>query len=219
MTIGQLFHTTPSFVHHFKAIGEFKRELQSGNAQFRSKLVIFSPMGPWNLTDDLQNQYGTSSILRQASCTISKPSVNSNWSYSPETLNSGQNWQFFVPYELEIWWMALKTKGGHFVLGEMSWLLVEFIPGTIAGIGNFLTTPMGFVSPNIVTWILGESVSLLYITMTSLWARWRLKSSASRLFTQAFNQGQIKENIKALHHRPLLWECTSDRRISSTKGQ
>ena len=30
-----------SFVHHFKAIGEFKLELQSGNAQFGSKLVIF----------------------------------------------------------------------------------------------------------------------------------------------------------------------------------
>ena len=32
-TIGHLFNTTLSFVHHFKAIGEFKLELQSGNAQ------------------------------------------------------------------------------------------------------------------------------------------------------------------------------------------
>ena len=31
-TIGHLFYTTPSFVHHFKSIGEFKLELQSGNA-------------------------------------------------------------------------------------------------------------------------------------------------------------------------------------------
>ena len=30
-TIGQIFYTTPSFVHHFKSIGEFKLELQSGN--------------------------------------------------------------------------------------------------------------------------------------------------------------------------------------------
>ena len=30
-----------SFVHHFKAISEFKLELQSGNAQFGSKLAIF----------------------------------------------------------------------------------------------------------------------------------------------------------------------------------
>ena len=39
--IGNLFHATSSFVHHFIAIGEFKLELQSGNAQFGSKLTIF----------------------------------------------------------------------------------------------------------------------------------------------------------------------------------
>ena len=35
-------------------------------------------------------------------CIISKPWVNSIWSYSLETLNSGQNRQFFVPCDLEI---------------------------------------------------------------------------------------------------------------------
>ena len=40
-TIGQLLYTMSSVEHHFKAIGEFKLELQSGNAQFGSKLVIF----------------------------------------------------------------------------------------------------------------------------------------------------------------------------------
>ena len=55
-TIGHLFYTTPSFVHHFKSIGEFKLELQSGNAQFGSKLAIFCPKWPWNLTDDLEKQ-------------------------------------------------------------------------------------------------------------------------------------------------------------------
>ena len=41
-----------SFVHHFKAIGEFKLESQSGNAQFRSKLVIFVPcdLKIWRMT-------------------------------------------------------------------------------------------------------------------------------------------------------------------------
>ena len=34
-------------------------------------------------------------------------------------------------------------------------------------------------------------------------ARWRLKSPASRLFTQPFIQAQVKENIKAPHHWPL----------------
>ena len=40
-TIGLLFYTTLSFVHHFKAMGEFKLELQSRNVQFGSKLAIF----------------------------------------------------------------------------------------------------------------------------------------------------------------------------------
>ena len=55
-TIGRLYYTTLSFVHHFKAMGIFKLELQSGNAQFRSKLVIFCPTWPWKLTDDLEKQ-------------------------------------------------------------------------------------------------------------------------------------------------------------------
>ena len=42
-TIGHLFYATLSFVNHFKAIGEFKLEWQSGNAQFHSKSVIFVP--------------------------------------------------------------------------------------------------------------------------------------------------------------------------------
>ena len=42
-TIGQLFYATLTFVHHLKAIGEFKLELQSGNAQFGSKSTFFLP--------------------------------------------------------------------------------------------------------------------------------------------------------------------------------
>ena len=52
-TIGHLFYTMSNFVHHFKSIGEVKLELQSGNAQFASKLVYFCPAWPWNLMDDL----------------------------------------------------------------------------------------------------------------------------------------------------------------------
>ena len=40
-TIGHLFYATSSFVHHFVAIGEFKLELQSGNAQSGSNSIIF----------------------------------------------------------------------------------------------------------------------------------------------------------------------------------
>ena len=39
--IGHLFYATSSFVHHSVAIGEFKLELQSGNAQFGSNSTIF----------------------------------------------------------------------------------------------------------------------------------------------------------------------------------
>ena len=72
--------------------------------------MVFCPVRPWNLTDDLEKQKGTSSILHQALRIISKPSVNSNWNYIPETLNSGQNRQFFVPCDLEIWRMILKNN-------------------------------------------------------------------------------------------------------------
>ena len=40
-TIGHLFYPMSSFVHHFIAISELKLELQSGNAKFGSKSVIF----------------------------------------------------------------------------------------------------------------------------------------------------------------------------------
>ena len=36
-------------------------------------------------------------MLHQALCTIPKPSLNWNWSYSPETLNWDQNWWVFCP--------------------------------------------------------------------------------------------------------------------------
>ena len=55
--------------------------------------------------------------------------------------------------------------------------------------------------------------------MTSQWARWRLKSPASPLFTQPFIRAQIKENIKAPCHWPLCGEFVGDRWISRTNGQ
>ena len=47
--------------------------------------------------------------------------------------------------------------------------------------------------------------------VTSWYARWRLKSSVSPLFTQPFIRAQIKENIKAPRHWPLCGEFTGDR--------
>ena len=55
-TIGHLFYASSNFVHHFVAIGEFKLELQSGNAQSGSNWTIFWAAWPWNLTDDIEKQ-------------------------------------------------------------------------------------------------------------------------------------------------------------------
>ena len=82
----------------------------SNLAQIWSKSSIFQPVWPWNLMYDLEKWEGTSSIQHQALRIISNPSVNSNWSYTPETLNSGQNRRFFVPCDLEIWWMTLENN-------------------------------------------------------------------------------------------------------------
>ena len=55
-TIGHLLYATSSFMHNFIAIGEFKLDLQSGNAQFGSNSTIFLAVWPWKLTDDLKKQ-------------------------------------------------------------------------------------------------------------------------------------------------------------------
>ena len=49
-------------------------------------------------------------MLLPALCIISKPSMNLNLSYSPETLNSGHNRRLFVPCDLEIWRMTFKNN-------------------------------------------------------------------------------------------------------------
>ena len=51
-TIGHLFYATSSFVQHFVAIGEFKLELQSGNAQSGSNSAILAPcdLEIWRMT-------------------------------------------------------------------------------------------------------------------------------------------------------------------------
>ena len=43
-------------MHDLIAISEFKLKLQSGNAQFGLKSVIFLAVWPWNVTDDLEKQ-------------------------------------------------------------------------------------------------------------------------------------------------------------------
>ena len=54
--MGILSHATLSFVHHLVAIHELKLAIQTENDQLGSKLAIFHPMQPLNLTDDLEKQ-------------------------------------------------------------------------------------------------------------------------------------------------------------------
>ena len=107
-TIGHLSCAASSVVYHFIAMSEFKLELQSGNAQFGSKSTIVLAMWHWNLTDDLEIQWGTSYKQHHPMCIISSPYVNSNWSNGPETakpltltfcidvtsVNSNNSWKF-----------------------------------------------------------------------------------------------------------------------------
>ena len=89
-----------SFVHHFKSICEFKLELQSGNRSIWIKIsdffVLCDLFEIWWMT--LKKQWGTSSILCQALCIISNPSVYWNWSYSPETTQFGSKLVIFCIY-------------------------------------------------------------------------------------------------------------------------
>ena len=56
-SIGHLSYVASSCVCHFITIGEFKLELQSGNAQFGSKSTIYLAVWPWNLMDDLEKHF------------------------------------------------------------------------------------------------------------------------------------------------------------------
>ena len=129
-TIRHLVDTTSSFVHHFKSIGEFKLESQSGNAQFGSKFAFFLSRvilkfdgWPWNTMWHLF--YTTLSL-----CCISKPLVYSNWSYSPETLNLGQNWRFLSCVTRKFNGLPWK------ITGHLSYAVSSFVHHFIA-IGAF----------------------------------------------------------------------------------
>ena len=81
--------------------------------QIEFKSSIFRRVWTLNLMDDHAKQWYTCSMLCQALCIISKPSVISTWSYTPEMPILGQN-RFFVPCDLEIRRMALKNNRAPF---------------------------------------------------------------------------------------------------------
>ena len=104
-------------MHHFIAIGEFRFELQSGNAQIGSNLTIFLPsvtlkFHGWPWTRQIWGIWK----LRPA--------------YSLQAPNLGQNRWCFVLCDLDIWWMTLET------IGHLSFVVSSFVQHSIA-IGEF----------------------------------------------------------------------------------
>ena len=71
-------------------------------------------MWPSYLMDDFEKQQGTSSVLYQALCIMSNPLLNSNWSYSPETLNLAQNQPYLSLVTLKFDGWPRKTIGHLF---------------------------------------------------------------------------------------------------------
>ena len=106
--IRHVFYTTSSFVYHFRSISEFKLELQSENAQSGSNSMISWAVWPCNLTYDLEKKghlfYATSSFVHHfVAIGEFKLELQSG------NAQSGSNWHFLKPYDLEIWRMTFKN--------------------------------------------------------------------------------------------------------------
>ena len=103
-------------VYYIKLCASFQIHLWSQTWVTVRKRSIWVKIGDFFVLCDLGIRWMTSKnnrapLLYQIKlCIISKPSVNLNWSYSPETLYSGQRRQFFVLCDLEIWRMTLKNN-------------------------------------------------------------------------------------------------------------
>ena len=109
--IGYIVYAMLSFVHHFKAMGEFKQELQPGNSQFGSKSAIFlvpCDLEIWQMT--------LKSNRAPLLCCLKFYALfhSHQWILTGVTVRKRQNWVkidvFFVPCDLEIWDMTLKNN-------------------------------------------------------------------------------------------------------------
>ena len=109
-TIGHLLYTMPSSVHDFKAIGEFKLELQSGNSQFGSKLVIF--LSPVTLKFDEWPWKTIGHIFSDTSSVVHHFIAINQFKIELQSGNTqlGSKSATFVLCDLEIWWMTLKDN-------------------------------------------------------------------------------------------------------------
>ena len=113
-TIGYLFYTTSGSVCHFKVMGEFKMELQSGNAQFGSQSAIFLRVLPWNFTDNLKT---IRHLFHTAPSPVQHSMAISEFTLGLQSGNAqfGQIGRFLDPCDLEIWWMTLKNNRAPFL--------------------------------------------------------------------------------------------------------
>ena len=109
-TKGHLFYATSSFVQHFVAIGEFKLELESGNAQSGSNAALFRAVWPWNLTDDLENNRAPLLCYFKLCASFR----NHWWIQTGVRVRKRPIWvkfdAFLEPCDLEIWRMTFKNN-------------------------------------------------------------------------------------------------------------
>ena len=116
LKIGHLFYATSSFVHLVIAICEFKLELQSGNAQFGLKSMIFLAVWPRNLTDDLKNHRASLLCYFKLCASFSSP-MWIQTGVSPETAELG-----FDLCDLNLWPLTLTfCIDITSVIGNHSW--------------------------------------------------------------------------------------------------
>ena len=128
--------------------------------------------------------------------------------------------RFFKWQRLNITWLIIYIYIYIYIYILTAWIL-QLCAGRTEWVG-FCAVNWGSICAKHLSgsWIRNyHPQNTTHITMTSQWAWWRLKSPASRLFTQSFIQTQIKENINAPRHWPLRGEFTGDRWIPRTNGQ
>ena len=106
-----LFLALRSYVCYFGATLYFKLELPTGNAQIGAISLVFQPVWPWTLPNDLEKQKGTSSML--TSCVHNFAAiVEFNLESGNAKFKLKKNQHIFVPCDLEIWRMTLKNIRG-----------------------------------------------------------------------------------------------------------
>ena len=117
-TIGHLVYTTSSFVHHFKAMGEFKMELQSGNAQFGQNRWVFVPcdLEIWRRTLK-NNRTPLLYYIKLCASFQSHGWIQTGVKVRKRSVGIKID-EFFVPWDLEFRQMTLKKIGHLFYVAS-----------------------------------------------------------------------------------------------------